>query len=175
MALIRGQPKNINFLSPLGFRFRLTRAPNLGFFVTSVVLPNITLNFVDVPTPFKAINIAGNKLEYGDLQITFRLDEDFDAYFEIYNWLVSLGFPENFDQYRIAENKAKGSPDGLYSDAVLSVLTSDMVANIEIDFQDLFPASISDINFNVSDTDVNYVEMTVTFKYKIYHVRKIKP
>jgi len=40
-------------------------------------------------------------------------------------------------------------------------------------FQDLFPTSIGDINFNTTDTDVNYVTNTVTFKYKIFKVTKL--
>jgi hypothetical protein len=136
-------------------------------------MPNIRLGFVDVPTPFKSVYITGNKLEYDDLQITFRVDEDLDSFFEIYNWLIALGFPENFDQYKKVKDNPKGSPDTLYSDATLTILTSDMVPNLHVMFEDLFPTSISDINFSVSDTDVNYVDMTVTFKYKIFHVTKI--
>ena len=74
MAAITNQPGNINFLSPLGFRFVLKRAPNLNFFVTDVNLPDISLGFIEVPTPFKIINIAGSKLDYGDFNITFRLN-----------------------------------------------------------------------------------------------------
>ena len=173
MAVIVDQPTNINFLSPLGFRFKLSRTPNVTFFVSGANLPSISLGFVDVPTPFKMINIAGSKLDYGDLELTFRLDEDFASYFEIYNWLLGLGFPENFTTYANLKNAKPGSKETLYSDATLTVMTSDMVPNIEITFQNIFPTSISDINFNVSDTDVNYVEMTVSFKYQIYHVNKI--
>ena len=173
MASITDQPNNINFLSPLGFRFKLTRAPNLNFFVTDVVLPSITLGSIEVPTPFKFVSLANNKLDFGDLGITFRLDEDFESYFEIYNWLIALGFPDNFDQYASIKNAPKGSKYTEFSDATLTVLSSDMVPNLEITFENLFPISLSDINFTVSDIDVNYVNMTVYFKYKIYRVRKL--
>lgn len=55
MPLITNQPDNINFLSPLGFKFVLARAPNLNFFVTDVNLPSITLGFIETPTPFKIL------------------------------------------------------------------------------------------------------------------------
>lgn len=173
MALITDQPANINFLSPLGFRFKLNRAPNLNFFVTDVTLPQISLGFVELPTPFKILEIAGNKLDYGDFQLTFRLDEDFASYFEIYNWLTEIGFPESFDQYAKLKNAPPGSKNTLYSDATLTILTSDMVPNIEVKFLDLFPTTISDINFTATETDVNYITVTVTFKYRIYYVTKI--
>ena len=173
MAAIREQPANINFLSPLGFRFKLKRAPNLNFFVTDVNLPQISLGNIELPTPFKLINIPGSKLEYGDFNLSFRMDEDMSTYFEIYNWLIAIGFPENFDQYKGLKNAQKGTPSQLFSDATLTIMTSDMVPNIEVTFEDLFPTSIGEINFNTSDTDVNYVTTSVSFKYKIFHVKKV--
>lgn len=173
MAVITDQPKNINFLSPLGFRFKLARAPNLNFFVTDINLPTISLGSITIPTPFKFIDIANNKLDYGDLQLTFMLDENLDSYFEIYNWLVAIGFPDNFDQYKRIKEAPRGSKDTTVSDATLTILTSDMVPNIEVQFEDLFPTSISEINFAVADTDVNYVRMTASFKYRIYRVKKV--
>lgn len=174
MALLTDQPQNINFLSPLGFRFKLARTPNVNFFVTDVKLPYISLGFVNVPSPFKIIEIAGNKLDYGDFELTFRLDEDMVSYFEIYNWLTAIGFPESFSQFAQLKNSSNsyGSLETQYSDATLTILTSDLVPNIEVKFQNLFPTSISDINFTATDIDVNYITVTVTFKYQIYHVTK---
>ena len=173
MAQIHEQPANINFLSPLGFRFKLKRAPNLNFFVTDVNLPQISLGNIELPTPFKIINIAGSKLEYGDFNLTFKLDEDMATYFEIYNWLVAIGFPESFTQYKGLKEAQRGTPNQLVSDATLTIMTSDMIPNIEVNFEDLFPTSIGDINFTTSDTDVNYISATVSFKYKIFHVKKV--
>ena len=173
MAQIHEQPANINFLSPLGFRFKLKRAPNLNFFVTDVNLPQISLGNVEVPTPFKLINVPGSKLEYGDFNLTFTMDEDMSTYFEIYNWLIGLGFPENFNQYKGLKNAQKGTANQLFSDATLTTMTSDMVPNIEVTFEDLFPTSIDQINFTTSDTDVNYISASVSFKYKIFHVKKV--
>jgi hypothetical protein len=173
MAAIHDQPANINFLSPLGFRFKLKRAPNLNFFVTDVNLPRISLGNIELPTPFKVINVPGNKLEYGDFNLSFKMDEDMSTYFEIYNWLIAIGFPENFDQYKGLKEQKKGDVNQLLSDATLTIMTSDMVPNIEVTFQDLFPTGIDDINFTTSDDDVNYVSATVSFKYKIFHVKKV--
>lgn len=173
MAAITNQPGNINFLSPLGFRFVLKRAPNLNFFVTDVNLPDISLGFVEVPTPFKIINIPGNKLDYGDFNLTFRLDEDMETYFEIYNWLIAIGFPEGFNQYRGLSTKEPGDIEQLTSDATLTILKSSMIPNIEVSFEDLFPTGISNIEFTTTDTDVNYITATVSFKYKIFKVRKL--
>jgi len=173
MAILQDQPKNINFLSPLGFRFKLKRAPNLNFFVTEAVLPSISLAVSELPSPFKNIDIAGHKLSYGDFEMTFRVDEDMADYFEIYNWLISLGFPESFSQYQNLKDAQTGTPNTLYSDATLTILNSGMVPNVEVRFQDLFPIDISNIEFNVTDSDVNYITASVTFKYKLFTVVKL--
>jgi hypothetical protein len=173
MAQIHDQPTNINFLSPLGFRFKLKRAPNVNFFVTDANLPSLTLSVSELPTPFKNIPLAGHKLEYGDFSLTFRVDEDLTSYLELYNWLISIGIPENFTQYQNLKDAQTGSPLTLYSDATLTIMTSGMVPNLEVNFEDLFPVSLGNLDFTATDIDVNYITVNATFKYKIFHVKKL--
>lgn len=173
MAILQEQPININFLSPLGFKFKLKRAPNVDFFVTDATLPLISLSTIDYATPFKNISIPGNKLDYGDFNLTFKLDEDMASYLEIYNWLISIGFPENFEQYQGLKDAQKGTPYQLLSDATLTILTSNFTPNLEVRFEDLYPVSISNVEFTSTDNDVNYLSATVTFKYKIFHLVKL--
>jgi len=173
MPILTNQPDNVNFLSPLGFKFTLSRSPNLNFFATDVNIPSLTLGFIELQTPFKIIELAGDKLDFGDLQITFKVDEDFANYFEIYNWLVALGFPDEFGQYKRLRDAKTGSKESIVSDATLMIFNSAMMPNIEVRFEDLFPVSIGDINFTSTDTDVNYVTNTSVFKYKKFTVRKL--
>lgn len=173
MPLLTEQPSNTNFLSPLGFKFTLARAPNLNFFLTDVNIPSINLGFIETPTPFKILEFPGDRLDFGDLSLTFRVDENFANYFEIYNWLIALGFPEDTGQYKKLKDVTRGNKETIYSDATLTILNSAMMPNIEVTFQDLFPIGIGDINFTTSDSDVNYVTNTATFKYKIFTVKKL--
>jgi len=173
MPIISSQPENINFLSPLGFRFSLSRSPSVNFYATDVNIPSISLGFIDLPTPFKIIELPGDKLDYGDLQLTFRVDEDFTNYFEIYNWLVALGFPDEFGQYKRIKEASRGSKETITSDATLIIMNSGMVPNIEVFFEDVFPISIGDMNFTSTDTSVNYVTNTVVFKFKVFKIRKL--
>ena len=173
MPLLTNQPDNTNFLSPLAFKFMLSRAPNLNFFATDVNIPSLTLGFIELPTPFKLIELPGDKLDYGDLQLTFKVDENFANYFEIYNWLVALGFPDEFGQYKKLSGAPRGSKDTISSDASLMIFNSSYVPNVEAYFEDIFPVSIGDINFTTTDTDVNYVTNTVVFKYKKFSIKKL--
>jgi hypothetical protein len=56
----------------------------------------------------------------------------------------------------------------IFSDATLNVLTSKNTANIEVRFRDMFPVSLSALNFNQQANDVDDLSASVTMKYKIY-------
>lgn len=179
MAAIDTQPDNRNFLSPLGFRFNLSRTPNTNYFVQTVTLPSLSLGDFDVETPFVKLPTPGTKLNFEPLSITFMVNEDLDNYLEIYNWLNGLGFPESYDQYRnyvrrpsiATEANSKGGD--IYSDGTLMLLTSNHNANLKVVFKDMFPISLSDLAFDSTLTDVEYLRATVTFRYRNYTVEKL--
>ena len=173
MPAIIEQPDNINFLSPLGFKFTLRRSPTLNFFLTDINIPSVMLGFIETPTPFKIIEFPGDRLDFGDLQITFKVDEKMENYLEIFNWLVALGFPEDYKQYKKLADKQPGDKEGIYSDATLTVLNSVYVPILEIKFEDIFPIAIGDIDFTTTDSDINYVTNTATFKYKVFTITKL--
>ena len=170
---LSSQPTNINFLSPLGYRFTLKRSPNVNFFVTDANIPSFELGFINIPSPFKNFAVPGDKPEYGSLRLTFKIDEDMNNYLEIYNWILRLGFPSNFEQYQDLSTAAPGSGVQTVSDATLTILNSSQSPNIEVQFEDLFPISISDVNFTSADTTVNYVTATVEFKFTLYKIVKL--
>ena len=99
------EPINKNFLSPLGFVFNLKKTPATNFFVTRASLPGLNLAFAEVPTPFVKMPVPGEKIQFNDLSVTFKVDEDMRNWNEIFDWMVALGFPKSFDQYREIRQK----------------------------------------------------------------------
>lgn len=172
-GILANQPGNLNFLSPLGFRFTLRRSPTVNFFATDANIPSFELGFATVPSPFSNIHIPGDKPQWGSFRLTFKVDEDFVNYFEIYNWMVKLGFPNNFGQYAALASAAPGTGQGTVSDGTLTILNSSMHPNVEVIFRDMFPVSISDTNFTTTDTTVDYVTATVEFKYTYLTFNKL--
>jgi hypothetical protein len=164
------QPGDANFLSPLGFRFKLKRAPNLNFFATDANIPSFEIGYINVQTPFKKLEIPGDKPSFGDFTLTFKVDENMSNYFEIYLWLMKLGFPENFEQYASLKNAAIGSGEGTVSDGTLTILNSSMAPTTEIQFTNMFPYSLGEVNFTTADTTLNYVTARVGFKYNIMKI-----
>lgn len=173
MSAIDNTPSNRNFLSPLNFKFQIKKAPHVNFFIQKVNIPSLNLQPAVSPNPFVNIPLPGEHLTYGELQITFKVDEDLQNYLEIHNWLTGLGKPEEFDQYKTLADKKEWTGDGIYSDISVIVLSSTKSANYEIVYIDGYPVSLSGLEFNTIDSDVNYIAATATFKYTYYNINKI--
>ena len=65
------QLDNRNYLSPVGFKFVITKAPKADFFSNSANIPGINLGFAEQPTYLKNIPVAGDKLTYEDFSLNF--------------------------------------------------------------------------------------------------------
>lgn len=165
MTALSDQTQNTNFLNPLNFQFQLKRAPNINFFIQKCNIPSLTLPDIEIPSPLHPIPWAGNKIVYGDLTITFKVDENMQNYMEIYNWITSLGYTEDFSQYAaIAAQPIQGG-NGLWSDVTLLVLNATQLPNIIFTMTDAFPIELSEAVVDTTPGTVNYVTATATFKY----------
>ena len=174
MAVIHTNPANKNMLNPTGFRFAINRTPHLNYFTYNAPIPTLTLGDYDQETPFVRLPYPGDKLRYEPLSIRFRVDEDLQNYLEIHNWLVSLGYPENYEQSAYRGNRGKQlATSNIYSDGSLFILSSHKQANIQVDFKRLIPISLSEINFDTQDTNIEYLEATATFRYYVYTINKL--
>jgi hypothetical protein len=164
------EPTNKNFLSPLGFTFGVKKLPHVNFFVTRTSIPGFSLGVAEYPNPFVVLPIPGDKIDFGELQVTFKVDEDMKNYLEIFNWIMGMGFPDRYEQYASIKRMGKGSGLGIYSDATLTVLTSAMNPNIEFSFRNVFPFSLTEIDFSTQSADVEYVEATASFRYELFEI-----
>ena len=184
------QPTKFDYASPTQFKFQILKLPKVEYFCTAVNIPGITLSSITQDTPLADIPLPGVKLSFAELEMSFLVDENLENYIEIHGWLTGLGFPKSRTQFKTLVDAAKdrfptggksdavtdagkvtGSPMPLgpvFSDATLNVLTSKNTANIEVRFSDMFPVSLSALNFNQQANDVDYLSASVTMKYKIY-------
>jgi len=166
--IFSSQPNNINFLSPVGFRFNIEALPLTNWFLTAVNLPGISLGEVTQPTPLMQTQVPGNDLVWDALNITFLVDEDLNNWREIYDWLIGLGFPNNYDEYKTQKTLKQ-----IYSDATLNILNSNMNINYIIQFKDLFPTNLSEVQFDSASSDIEGIKATATFRYLTYTYEKV--
>jgi hypothetical protein len=171
------QIENRNFLSPTGFKFTLTRAPKVAFFCNEANIPDLNLGIAVQPTYLKDIDLPGDKIVYGDLNLKFMVDENLENYMEIHNWITGLGYPEKLQQFRdlqkqavIDEKRYLNRPAQIYSDGDLQVLNSSMIPKFQVRFNDLFPYNLSTLPFDATLTDIQYFTADVSFKYTIYNI-----
>lgn len=154
------QPRNRNFLTPIGFKLNLEIFNSVDFFCQSVNLPDVNMPFTEVPTRFRSFPIApGGGMEFGDLRVRFIIDEDLHNYLSIHNWIKTNS----------GANEHPDVPE--YSNGQLFILTSNFNTNRIIDFQNLFPINITDITFDSTANDVEYFTADVSFKFTDYTIR----
>lgn len=171
MTTIRNQPTNVNYALKTKFRFVLNRAPNVSFFCQEATIPQISLSVARQKTPFMDVVRPGNKIEYEFYPVTFKVDEDLANYLEIFDWMNNLGFPDDFSGY----DKIKAEGQELVSDATMLIETSKNNPNIRVVFRDMFPITLSELQFAIDEDDVVYQDATVTFCYQRFTVDRIKP
>jgi hypothetical protein len=148
----------------------MKRLPNVNFFVQQISLPSVQFADIAQPAMFNPINIAGDRLSYSDLSVTFKVDEDLTNYIEIYDWMVGLGKPHNFEEYK----KLKNSDYGLYSDADVIIKSSQKNPSIKFTFTNLFPISLTSINLDTTAEDIIYVDVTAEFKFDTFSITRLR-
>ena len=94
------QPDKLDYASPTQFKFGIHQLPKVEFFTLSANVPGISAGVITRATPFKDIPIAGDKLTYENLSITFQIDEYLENYISLHNWMNGIGFPKNRQEFR---------------------------------------------------------------------------
>ena len=189
-------PDKLDYASPIQFRFTCAKLPTVEFFCQTANIPGITLGTADVETSLKSIPFPGDKLTYGDLNVSFLVDENLNNYKELHDWLTGLGFPQSHSQFssllatghdRFPSSKvgtASVSSDvgrttapldegASYSDATLTVLNSKNIAKTEIRFHNVYPTQLGGLSYDIKASDVDYLQVNASFAYMFYEIVQI--
>ena len=181
------QPDKLDYSSPTQFRFMINQLPKVQFFTTAANIPDISLGEAVIPTPFKNIPLMGDKLTYGNLEVSFIVDEFLENYITIHNWLIGIGFPKSRTQFSSFRSDTSNNPTsaktvspdtvgaatpdrGMYSDATLTILSNKNNPLVEVRYSDIFPVSLSALSYSQDATDVTYQTADISFRYKLYEI-----
>jgi len=176
--------KTYDFLRPNAFRFSIKDLPGISFTCQSANLPALQLGFATQPTPFVDIPVIGDKINFGDFTIRFIVSEDMSNYIELYKWLIALGFPENYSQFKSFTGskigsfpfvtKSNGESEVLaYSDGTLTILDSTNNPKVNIIFKNLFPISLEALDFDIASQTLEYFTAIASFRYTVFEVEPI--
>ena len=192
MVAVSRQPTKLDYASPTQFKFTINQLPKVEFFTVSANIPDITLSDVIIPTPFKTIPVLGQNLTYGNLSLTFIVDEFLENYRELHEWLIGIGFPKSRKQFTDFRSNTSNtgsatatpkvdmgavgktvSDASMFSDATLTVLSNKNNPIVEARFKDMYPVSLGALEFNQQSTDVEYMTVQADFTYQIYEIHAL--
>ena len=146
---------NKNFLSPVGFQLVINRTKfaNIEYFCTGVTLPSIDVS--EAPAPYRGSNhgVAGDRINFSELSITFNVTEDMENYIETFNWMH-----DSITDSDVTE------------DAQLLILNSHNNVSKRIKFNGIFPTSLDSLDFNTQNESLEYLQATVSFKYTNFEI-----
>lgn len=178
--------KNRNFLTPLKFDFSVDRLPNTNFFTQSVAIPGISLPHASnvEGTPFSNIPWQGDRIDFSDLVVDFKVDENLRNWYEVFKWMNGIGTPQSFNQYKDLKEGQDTNLDGekrsplppatklghIYGQATLIVRSSTQRPILSIHFKDVHPTGLSEVKFDTTDENITEITCSVTFKYDYYTV-----
>ena len=171
-SAFRKQIANRNFLSGVAFKFSLGKFPKVDFFSNSAIIPLLNLELARQPSYLKNIDVPGERLTYGDFTLRFIVDENMENYLAVYDWLKGLGFPETGKQFQeiITDSDGQRDPKEAFCDGTLRILSSSYREVAKVSFNDLFPTSLTSLDFDATNTDIQYFTAEATFKYTLYKI-----
>ena len=160
----------INPLIIHGFRVKIHKIPELQFWVKECTLPNVTLSHPEIATPFKRLHAVSDTIEYGDLDVSFLVDEKMNNYEALLEWAQLVSFDENYDQVNQWRNKwfnpstTGDSDELLVSDITVQVIGSNDKVIRSFDLTKAIITSLGAITMNDDATETQYMTVSATFK-----------
>ena len=169
------QPSNINQLNIVSFEVNFSRLPNVEYFCQRVNIPAVILGEAFQPMPFMNLPVEGDTLSFESMNLSFILDEDMQNYMEIYSWLTALGFPRDYEQFKTLKPASEASEyASMFSDMDIMLQTNKSNPNYKVTFNDVFPTSLSSVQFDTSVSALEPIVVDATFNFKgMFNINKL--
>tara|TARA_Y100001963_G_C6758282_1_gene438055 strand:+ start:967 stop:1476 length:510 start_codon:yes stop_codon:yes gene_type:complete len=158
------QTDNLNFLSSVSFRFNLDKAPKVTFNCQAGPLPGVSFDEIPMYSPKGTVpfKLPALNWSFDDLELRFIVDEKMENWKEIFDWMKSTQAVEDYSPVvKLTEQMTDGS---------LLILDSTMTPIKRILFKNIFPKSLSGLEFDSADVDAQTITATVVFSFQSYEV-----
>ena len=158
------QPRNRNFLNPIGYLLKLEKFEGVDFFCQTANVPDLAMPTIEVSSPFRGLPIVpGGGVTFGDFSVRFIVDEDLVNYNAVHSWIRDAG---NADQMARTIQE-----DDIYTNGQLHIVTSQYNPAFIVEFRNLFPVSLSGLQFDATMSDAEYITAEVIFKHQQFFLR----
>jgi len=152
-----------NYLSPTNFTISIERLPHVEFFTQKASVPSLSATAITMGAPTNPFYEVQQQMSYGDLDLTFIVDENMNNYQEVLLWMEGISGVESTNQ-----TKSLLAGSGFKSDIILTITNSHKNPHVQFTFQDCFPTSLGAISLDVNVTDVAYATCNVTMRYNLF-------
>jgi hypothetical protein len=173
MTALQRTPQNPNYLQASKYLLTFNRIGSVQYFCQSVNIPGVNLGQAPINTPMLDIFAPGNKMTYNPLAINFNLDEGLDSWQQLHAWFRSIASPQSFDERNrltSIQNVQRGKTKTLesYSDATLTLLSALNNPILKVHFYNVFPITLSDVEFDVTQSADNIVTASAVFIFDYF-------
>ena len=159
---VSNQPTTTNYLYQTFFQLQIPLFKGVNYFCQRVTLPGFgTSSAIERATRFANVKIPETKVTFDNLEVTFLVDKNLNNWREIQQWMKTIYLVKD-------HNSVLPNPKDHTSDANFILLNSAMNPNLHILFNNIFPVSLSGLEFDSSVTDFTPFTATVTFAYDTY-------
>jgi hypothetical protein len=160
---ITTHPSTTNLLQPTKFLVTFPEISETIYFCQKANIPGVTLGMALQETPNLDLFHSGTKLEYNTFDITFIVNEDLSAWTSIYKWMNDLSSVEkNYTKRK--ENKKQ---------AIFTVMSNLNNPKFRIKLNNIFPLSLSDLEFDTASSAEEHVLATASFRYDWFDLEKV--
>ena len=176
MTALNRNPSVTSYLQPNKYQMLFPRISTVTYFCQKVNIPTVSTTAPYQPTPFANIPRPGDKLVYGQFDMTFIVDEEMWNWQIIYDWLRGMTFPCSFEEYKNLNRESIYSvraEQPQYAEGYLNILSGINVPKLKIGFECMFPISLSDIWMDTTLNADQIVLATASFKYHIYNIERL--
>lgn len=151
-------PENKNLARNTRAKLFIQRCPQTNFYCSSFIIPEFSINTVEVPTSSYSVLLEpGEQYNLNPLTITLTIDENFENWLEMLRWF-------NY----VVKN---GNVPEAFSNALAIIYNSELVPIISINLFSIFPTTIGQLEFNVSESDM--FSINVSFSFIDFEIEKI--
>lgn len=175
VSAINANPADQNLLQSSTFQMSFSRLPYVQFFVQKVNLPGISTNPLKQDTPFVTAPLPADHMTYEYFSMTFAVDEGLWSWTSVQDWLKGIAIPESFQQYQnlsLQQRLQMKSDKPQYSDAILTILSNKNNPILSVQFTDMFPISLTGIEFSTEVDASTIITATAQFGYTNYDINR---
>jgi hypothetical protein len=156
-------PSSTNLLQPTKYVVTFPEISQTMYFCQKANIPGVSLGTAVQQTPNIDLYHSGTKLEYNTFDITFLVNEDLSAWTSIYKWMDDLS------NVNSSYTKRKEST----KQAIFTVMSNLNNPKFRIKLNNIFPLSLSDLEFDTTLSAEEHMLATATFRYDWFDLEKI--